>query len=105
MFWTWKESGLARAQVPWRVESEVRAGKVSPVKLRPKEPPSRGGTQRGRMLERSPDPCVERWAEGKETAAWDTGKDNRERGLACLERVALKRGKGQDGKLGGRTSG
>lgn len=84
---------------PWRGGSEVRAGKASPVTLRPEEPRSRG-TQWGRVLERSSDPCVEGQAEGKETAAWDTGKDSRERGPACLERVTLKRGKGQDGKLG-----
>lgn len=47
--------------------------------LRPEEPPSRGGTQWGCVLERSSDPCMEGQAEGKETAAWDTGKDNRER--------------------------
>ena len=99
VFWTWKESGLARSQAPWRGGSEVRAGKASPVTLRPEEPRSRG-TQWGRVLERSSDPCVEGQAEGKETAAWDTGKDSRERGPACLERVTLKRGKGQDEKLG-----
>ena len=101
MFWTWKASGLARAQAPWRVGSEVRAGKVSLVMLRPEEPPNRGGTQWGCLLERSSDPCMERQAEGKQTAAWDIGKGNRERGPTCLEKVTLKRGKGQDGKLGG----
>lgn len=66
--WTGQSTG------PWRVESEVRAGKVSPVTLRPEEPPSRGGTQWGRVLERSPDPCMERRAEGKEMLLGTQGK-------------------------------